>query len=443
MAVPEGTWRNWAGTASAVPARRARPRDVADLARLVAQAGDLRVRAVGGGHSFTPAAVTDGLMLDLDAMAGVHDVVPQADGTTHVTLAAGTRLARVNSELAARGLAMRNLGDIDHQSLAGAISTGTHGTGARLGGLATQVVGAQLVTATGEVLDVDATHEPETFELARLGLGAVGVLSAVTLECVPAFRLEAREEPWALDAVLEGLDGPDGLVEGNDHFEFYWFPHTRRTLTKRNNRVADDVDAPLSPVRRWVEDEVLSNALFAATNRIATAFPAATPRINALASRALSPRRYTAPSAEVFISPRRVRFREMEYAVPRAALPQVLAQIDRWIETQDARIPFPVEVRFAAADDLWLSTAYGRETAYVAVHQYVRLPHTRYFAAVERIVADVDGRPHWGKLHGLGADRLAQLYPRFDDARRVRAAADPRGRFANDYLDRVLGPVRD
>ncbi|WP_444663198.1 D-arabinono-1,4-lactone oxidase [Cellulomonas sp. CW35] len=433
-------WVNWARTASSTPVRRERPSDVDELARAVSRAVDegLHVRAVGAGHSFTAAAVTDGVLLDLDALDAIERVERRADGSALVTVGAGIRLAALNGALGALGLAMRNLGDIDQQSIAGAISTGTHGTGVRLGGLATQVVGARLVTAAGDVVETSPTQQPELFELARLGLGSVGVLAAVTLEVVPAFLLEAVEEPWALDDVLEQLDGPDGLVEGNDHFEFYWFPHTRRALTKRNNRVQDGPG--LNPVRRWVDDELLSNSVFEVTNRIATAVPAATRRINQLAARSLSARRYVAPSPEVFASPRRVRFREMEYAVPRAALRDVLAEIDRWVETSGEHLPFPGEVRFAAADDVWLSTAHGRETAYVAVHQYWRLPYQRYFSAVERIMAEHEGRPHWGKLHWLDARRLAELYPRFADAQRVRAAADPDGVFDNDYLTRVFGP---
>ncbi|KRD43166.1 FAD-linked oxidoreductase [Cellulomonas sp. Root930] len=439
-----GTWQNWARTARATPRRVQHPRDLGELVAAVRQGSrdGLGVRAVGGGHSFTPVAVTEGVQIRLDAFDAFERVAPRPDGTSHVTVGAGIRLGALNALLAEHGLAMRNLGDIDKQSIAGAISTGTHGTGARLGGLATQVVGARLVTATGDVVETSPTRNPELFELARLGLGSVGVLPAVTLEVVPAYRLEAREEPWPLEDVLERLDGPDGLVEGNDHFEFYWFPHTRRALTKRNNRVPDDDVRPLNPVRGWVDDELLSNALFSVANGIATLAPSTTASINEFAARALSSRRYTAPSAEVFVSPRRVRFREMEYAIPREDLVPVLREIDAWIEGSGERVPFPVEVRFAAADDLWLSTAHGRETAYVAVHQYLRLPFARYFAAVERIVAQVGGRPHWGKMHWLEADKLGELYPRFADAQRVRAEADPEGVFSNPYLDRLLGHHR-
>lgn len=438
-----GTWQNWARTAHATPAAVARPRDEDEVAALVRSAAGsgTRVRAVGAGHSFTPVAVTDGVQLRLDALDGLERVEARPDGTTHVTVGAGTRLWQLNELLAQRGLAMRNLGDIDRQSVAGAISTGTHGTGARLGGLATQVVAVRVVRADGEVVEASPTQHPELFALARLGLGSAGVLVAVTLEVVPAFTLEAAEGGADLRDVLDALDGPDGLVEGNDHFEFYWFPHTHRTLTKRNNRVPVGTGRPLSRWRYLVDDELLSNGVFGLTNRVATAVPAVTPGLNRLAARTLSARTYTAPSAEVFISPRRVRFREMEYAVPREHLRGVLEELDAWVRATNEAVSFPVEVRFAAADDVWLSTAHGRDTAYLAVHQYLRSPFRRYFAAAERIVTQVGGRPHWGKLHTLDAERLAALYPRFADAQRVRAAGDPSGVFTNPHLDRVLGPL--
>lgn len=432
-------WENWARTESAQPVRRARPADEEALAALVRGAGDLHVRAVGAGHSFTGAAVTDGVLVSLDALTGIERVDRRSDGTARVTVRAGTRLAELNFTLAERGLALRNLGDIDHQSIAGAISTGTHGTGARLQGLAAQVCGVRVVTADGSVVEASAAHHRDLFEVARLGLGCVGILSAVTLEVVPAFRLEAVEEPWPLDRVLDELEGPDGLVERNDHFEFYWFPHTRRALTKRNNRVPDDDVRPLRPLRAFVDDELLSNGLFALTNALTATVPALTPHVNAFAARALGARTYTGPSHRVLISERRVRFCEMEYAVPRAQLRAVLAEIEAWIAASGEHLPFPLEVRYAAADPVWLSTAYERDTAYVAMHQYARLPYRRYFSGVERIMAGVGGRPHWGKIHWLDAERLDALYPRLADVRGVRAASDPGGRFSNPYVDRVLG----
>ena len=444
-----GVWRNWAGTVTARPQRFWRPRDtdgVVRAVRLAARHG-LRVRAVGGGHSFTAVAATDGVLLDVGLLAGVEAVLRHPDGTADVTVGAGTRLRDLNRALAGLGLAMANLGDIDRQTVAGAVCTGTHGTGARVGGLSSQVAGLRVITADGAVHDVDASREPALFEAARLGLGALGVLVSVTLRVVPAFTLQAREETRPLAEVLERLDGPDGWVATTDHVDLYWFPFTRRALVKRNDRVLDapaaraGVAERLGSLRRLLDDEVLANGVFELTNRIAAVVPAAVPTVNAVAARALSDRTYRAPSAQVFVSPRRVRFREMEYAVPRGALRDVLGEVDAWLRRTREPVPFPVEIRFAPADDVWLSTAYGRDTAYVAVHQYHRLPHARYFAAVEAVMDAADGRPHWGKLHGLDADRLAPRYPRFEEFRRERAAVDPQGMFANAYVDRVLGPA--
>ncbi|WP_237727849.1 D-arabinono-1,4-lactone oxidase [Cellulomonas sp. APG4] len=438
------TWRNWSRTATAHAQQFWRPRDVADVVRAVRFAArtGTRLRVVGGGHSFTPLVATDGVLLSLDHLADVQRVEPTPDGGARVTVGAGMRLRTLNAELARRGLAMENLGDIDHQSVAGAVSTGTHGTGARFGGLATQVLGVRVVTADGEVREADADHDRELWEAARLGLGAVGVLVAVTLRAVPAFDLRAREHVVGLADVLDGLEGPDGWIERTDHLDVYWFPFTRRALVKANERVPASGRSTLAPARRWVEDELVANGLFAVTNRLSAAAPRAVPAVNSVAARLLADREYRAPSTEVFVSPRRVRFREMEYAVPREALAHVVTEVDTWLRRSGEPVPFPVEIRVTAPDDVWLSTAHGRATAYVAVHQYHRMEHARYFAAVEAIAREVDGRPHWGKMHGLGAERLAALYPRFEDFRAVRARADPDGLFTNAETERVLGPVR-
>lgn len=436
-------WHNWARTAVAVPTRRERPRDedeVVDAVRRAAVAG-LRVRAVGAGHSFSPVAVTDGVQLQLDALDRLERVERLPDGSAHVTVGAGIRLAALNRLLAGLGLAMETLGDIDQQSLAGAVSTGTHGTGLRWGGMASQVVGLRLVTADGAVVDVGPGDG--LFEVARLGLGSVGVVVTVTVRVLPAFALRAREEPWALPDVLANL-GPDGWPERTDHVDLYWFPFTQRVHVKRYERLPGHEPArpgPWARARGWVDDELLSNGVFEVTNRLAARAPGLVPRINAVTARALAGRTYTAPSAEVFVSRRGVVFRETEYAVPRDAVVDVLTELDGWLRRTGEPVPFPLEVRFTGADDVWLSTAHDRTTAYVAVQQFHRMPHARYFDAFERIVAAVDGRPHWGKLHGLDAGRLRELYPRFDDVRDVRSRHDPEGRFGNDYVDRVLGPV--
>jgi FAD-linked oxidoreductase len=430
------TWTNWAGTVSADVTVVA-PAGIGELASVVASATERgqHVKPIGAGHSFTAVGATDGLQLRLDRLAGIV----RADRDTGlVTALAGTRLHALNEALWQLGLSMTNLGDIDVQTISGAISTGTHGTGLRLGGLATQVRALELVLADGSVLRCGYDESPDVFAAARVGLGALGVIASVTLQCEPAYALAAAEAPASLDAVLKDLD--DHVI-GNDHFEFYWFPHTRRVLTKRNNRVLPGTELrPLGRFRHWLDDELLSNQVFEGVNRLTSRRPRLIPHANALATRLLAPRDYIDRSYRVFTSVRDVRFREMEYAVPRAAVPHVLAEIERYLARSGEQVGFPIEVRFAAPDDVWLSTAHDRETGYVAVHQYHRREYAPYFRAVEAIATEAGGRPHWGKMHYRDASSLRGSYSRFDDFLAVREKLDPERTFGNEYLKRVLGP---
>jgi L-gulono-1,4-lactone dehydrogenase len=449
-----GQWRNWAGTATATPARWAQPRHETEICAAVkdAAAAGLQVRALGSGHSFTPAAATRGLALDLSLWTGIT----AADTRTGlVTVRSGTTLRGLNAALAELGLALANLGDIDAQTIAGALCTGTHGTGARLGGLATQVEALDLVLADGSPITCSASARPELFAAACVGLGALGVVTAVTLRCVPSFRLAADERPMPVEQVIEQFDA---LAADNDHFEFYWFPYGRQALVKRNNRLSPGgapapaaATAPAAPAaatvpagpmpgwRRFWEFEVMENAAFGTLCRFGRAAPRLIPALGRLSSAGLSTRCYTDASYRVFVTPRRVRFVESEYAVPRESLAGVLAELRREVPRLAEPVMFPVEVRVAAADDIWLSTAYGRDTAYIAIHQYTGLPYRAYFDLFESVVGAVAGRPHWGKMHSLDAGRLGPLYPRFEDFRRVRAEVDPEDRFGNAYLSRVFG----
>jgi len=435
------TWQNWAGTASADPVRRYWPRTaegIADAVREAALSG-LTVRALGSGHSFTPAAATAGAALDL---AGWTGIVTADANSGLVTVRSGTTLRALNAALDVLGLAMPNLGDIDVQTISGAISTGTHGTGARLGGIATQVAALELVLADGSLVSCSARERPDLFTAARVGLGALGVIASVTLSCVPAFTLAADERPMPVDEVMGRFDE---FAADNDHFEFYWFPYGGNALVKRNNRIAagdgaKPVPRAMPEWRRFWEYEVMENAAFGALCRSGRAVPRLIRPLNRLASATVSKRSYSAASHRVFVTSRRVRFVESEYAVPREAVLDVLAQLRAAVPRLADPVMFPVEVRVAAADDIWLSTAYGRDTAYIAIHQYAGLPYQEYFRLFESIAATVGGRPHWGKMHTLDAERLAVLYPRFADFRRVRDETDPDRRFANAYLEQVLGP---
>ena len=428
------SWSNWAGNVADSAAVLC-PRTQDELVEMVhsSAAAGRRIRPVGSGHSFTPIAQAGDTRLSLRHLSGI---VAADRATGRVRVLAGTPLRVLNRALDLLGLAMPNLGDIDAQTLAGATSTGTHGTGATLPGLSAGIVGLRLVTPDGASRWVDES-DPELFGAARVGLGALGVVTEIELACLPAYRLRAVERPDSLDAVLPRIQEH---FDAHRHFELYWFPGTRRVQTKANDLVADDVDEPLAPWRRRLDDELLSNTVFGAANRVLTAVPRAVLPFNAVAARALTERSYTAPSHEVFVTPRTVRFVESEYAVPREAVADVLTDLVAWVERHREPISFPVEVRVAAPDDMWLSTGYERANAYVAVHQYHRGDHRAYFAAFEEIVAAHAGRPHWGKVHGLGAERLADLYPRHGDFVALRDRLDPERVLTNDYLDRVLGP---
>lgn len=436
MTRPQGTWQNWGRSASVRPQRIEFPRTTDAVRRAVQAAAtrSLQVKAVGAGHSFTGIAVAPGVLLELTDLSGL--VAIDRD-RSRVTLRAGTRLHQVPALLAPYGLAMPNLGDIDRQSISGAISTGTHGTGARFTGIAGQVVGATLVTADGELLSVTEDENAELLPAVALGLGALGVLVEVTLQCVPAFALHALEHPEPLADVLSGLDA---RVAASDHFEFYWFPHTDRAMTKTNTRQpADTALQPLSVVSKWADDTLVGNGLHQVACSVARAIPSTIPTINRTSVKVWGDRQFTDASHRVFATSRGVRFREMEYALPAENVRPAFDALRALVDERDWRISFPIEVRFAAADDLWMSTAYGRESGYIAVHRYWREDPTEYFRAVEQIMLAFGGRPHWGKMHTLDASILRDRYPRFDDFVALRDRLDPTRMFRNRYLDRVLG----
>ncbi|SEP53857.1 D-arabinono-1,4-lactone oxidase [Amycolatopsis saalfeldensis] len=429
-------WSNWAGTAKASPQRVHQPRsttEVADVVRGVTEAGR-RVRPRGSGHSFTAIAAAESDALDLRHLTGIE----QADLATHrVTVRAGTTLKQLNAELDALGLAMTNLGDIDAQTLAGAISTGTHGTGARFGGISTQITALQLVIADGTVVTCSADERPDLFNAARVGLGALGVIISVTLQCEPSFVLSAQERPEPLEQVLEGFDE---FAATNDHFEFYWFPYGKNALVKRNNRLPLDAERkPLSRLKQFVDYELTENIAFGGICRLGRTVPKLVQTLGGFAAQVLSAREYSDLSHRVFVTHRGVRFVESEYAIPRESLHHVLAELRALVPRLENPVMFPVEVRVAAADDIWLSTANGRDSAYIAIHQFVGMPYREYFDGFAAIVAEVGGRPHWGKMHDLDAAALRARYPRFDDFLAVRKENDPSGTFTNTYLDRVLG----
>lgn len=427
-------WTNWAGNQTARPLSVERPADLEALARLVSSAAERteRVKVVGSGHSFTPAAVTEGRLVQIDALSGIRAIDPVA-GT--VTVGAGTTLADLNVLLHREGMAMPNLGDIAYQTVAGAISTSTHGTGVALPGLAAQVAGVLLVDGTGRIVEINEQKQPHLLPAAQVSVGALGAIAEVTLRVVPSFRLRAQEQPMRLDAVLDQVHE---FAASNDHFEFFWVPHTGWALTKRNNRTDDPVSRP-PKMRAWWDKTVIENYAFGALCRVGRARPSLIPRL-ATALPSSGAREWVDDSWRIFASKRLVRFYEMEHSLPSAAVAPAMREIRAMVERRGHLLNFPVEVRFTAADSAHLSTAHGRDSAYIAVHVFKGMEHERFFADVESIMRDHDGRPHWGKMHTRDAAELAGLYPQWDAFLAAREGLDPTRTFANVYTDRVFGP---
>ena len=427
------TWRNWAGNQKASPLSIDAPRSVAELTALVASASEQgqKVKAVGSGHSFTSAAATNGRMIRLENLSGILHI---DRATCRVTVGAGTRLSELNTLLDAEGLALANLGDIAYQTVAGAISTSTHGTGKALTGLAGQVVAMKLVNGLGEIIECSQSVNPHIFDVARVSVGALGVITEYTLQAVPSFRLRALEQPMRLDDVLENAHD---LASTNDHFEFFWIPHTKWALTKRNNRTEDELQ-PLPRVKGWIEKTFMENYAFGAVCRIGRARPSLIPRL-ATALPSSGSREYVDQSFKIFASPRIVRFYEMEHALPVEALVPALKEIRAMVDRKGYLLNFPVEVRFTKGDDVPLSTAYGRDSAYIAVHVYKGMECQPFFRDVEDILRAYDARPHWGKMHYREADELSKLYPRWDEFITLRNQLDPQRTFSNAYSDTVFG----
>lgn len=430
-------FKNWAGNQVCLPESQQRPDSVEAISKVIQQASEAgtRVKAVGAGHSFTAAACTDGVLLSLDDLNGVIDINLEKK---QVTVDAGIRLFDLNDELAAVGLAMPNLGDIAYQSVAGAIATATHGTGVNLGNLATTIVGMELVTGTGEVIWCDQTERPELLRVARVGIGALGLVTKVVIQCVDAFNLHVRETVENLEDILDDFEA---LYSNNDHFEFFWVPGTRRAQVKKNNRTQRAAQPPTK--FEYFRDKIVAeNLAFGTVCRVGRRFPSAIPTVAKIVSSGVGDRELVDRSDKVFASPRHVRFYEMEYGIPIEALPEAFRRVREFIKTLAMPILFPIECRVSAADDIPLSTANGRRSAWIACHMYQGTSYDNYFNGVEQILMEYGGRPHWGKLHFRGRETLKDVYPEWDTFAATRAELDPGGTFRNGYLDRVLGPVQ-
>jgi FAD-linked oxidoreductase len=430
----EHHWTNWGGNQHVHPVDVLTPSTEDELADIVSRgvAGRRSVRAVGSGHSFTDIACADeGVMVGLGAFT---DILHVERATNRVTVGAGVVLADLNAKLWDLGLALPNLGDIDAQTLAGATATATHGTGAGHQCISAAVVGARMVTGDGALLEISETQRPDLLGPVRASLGALGIITTLTLQCEPAFNLRRVETTHHIDELLDGFDE---AVAANEHVEFYWFPGTAVGQLLRNNRTNEPA-APRSRASAFINDELVANGAFGLINRIGRRFPKLVAPTLARVVRPGDHTEYIAPSHKVFCSKRRVRFVEMEYAIPRDNLHEAFGRVRSMIEAFAYPISFPIEVRVLGSDDIPLGTASGRDTAYIACHMYRGTPFADYFAAVETIMRDYDGRPHWGKMHYRSAADLAPSYPGWEDFHTALDELDPDGHFSNAYLDRVL-----
>ena len=426
-------WSNWADNQQVDNVSLFKPRTEEEIQRVVqlAISKNIRVKAVGSGHSFTAIALSEELLIDLSN----YDAVIAIDKLAKtVTVQSGIQLSELNVILHNNGLAMQNLGDIAYQTIAGSISTSTHGTGVKFTGIANQVLALRIVLADSSIVDCSATSNSDLFHCARVGLGALGIISTVTLQLVSSFNLAVIEQPMRVDELLENLDHH---IDSNDHFEFFWVPHTGWALTKRNNRTLKSAE-PMGKMSHWYSKTFMENYAFGAVCMLGTARPALIPKL-AKALPASGKNMYSDASFKVFTSKRIVKFYEMEYAIPRDACAEALNRVRRLVSDSGFFLNFPVEVRFTAPDEIPLSTASNRESAYIAVHIYKGMDFVPYFKAVESIMNSYQGRPHWGKLHFQNSETLAPRYPKWQIFQTVRDQVDPKRVFSNAYLETVLG----
>ncbi|MET7769542.1 D-arabinono-1,4-lactone oxidase [Nocardia sp. NPDC005366] len=428
------SWVNWAGDQRCAPSILATPRNLDEVAESLANAvtAGRTVRVAGAGHSFTDTVLTDGVLMDLSQMNRIIDI-DGANGLVRVE--GGITLNAASTAMHTAGLAFPNLGDIDVQTIAGATATGTHGTGAALPNLSAAIHSMELTLADGRRVELNAESDPDGWRAARVGIGALGVVTALTLRMVPSFVLEGIERPVPVEDILDDLDS---YVDGNEHFEFYMFAHSPLAMTKRNNTV-DLPEQPRAKAVDWFADILMSNYAFDGLCRLGKWQPNLIPLIHRGAAYAGSYRRKVDRSYRVFASPRLFRFTEMEYAVPRAHSAAAIREIKELAKKFDTAMP--IEVRWVAPDDAFLSPAGGRDTCYIAVHQYRGMEWEPYFRACEAVFDKYEGRPHWGKRHFQTAETLRDRYPDWDRFAAVRRRLDPNGLFANRYLDRVLGPI--
>ena len=421
-------WRNWSGRVKCRPAEYAEPRSIAEIQTVVREAAarGTHVRVVGSGHSFTNLVETNDTLVSLDNLQGVLE----ADRNTGIaTVWAGTKLKRLNEMLDEHGLAMENLGDINVQSIAGAIGTGTHGTGMKFGNISTQAIGMTIVTASGDVVEVSETQNRELFKAAQVSLGLLGVVARITLRLVPSYRLDYWRKKSTFE---ETLAHAEEWRDTHRQFEFYCFPHAPEVQLK----FLDQTDAPINvnARKKWFADVFMENLLFGAMSMVCRVKPSTCVPIARFCAGTVGYSHEINAGHRALSTVRMVKFNEMEFALPADRGLDAVKELKEWIDRERVEVHFPIEFRYVKADDIYISPHTGRDSAAISVHQFKGMDYKRYFDGCEAIFRNHHGRPHWGKLHSLRAKDLRPLYPHWDDFQRAREALDPKGVFLTPYL---------
>ncbi len=427
-------WKNWGGNV-AFQARKLRfPKSEEKIQSIVRKAGakSRNVRVCGSGHSWTDLCKTDGDLISLDKMQGVISVDKEK---MHAEVWAGTKIKALTEELHKFGMAMENLGDIDVQSIAGAIGTGTHGTGMAFGNLSTQIAAITFVNGKGELINCSEEENREIFKAAQISMGALGIITRVTIKCLKAYKLELVEQK---ENAFDCLVNLEEYNANNRNFEFYWFPYTEVVQTKFSNITEQPIEDN-SMVNYVFNDIILENGVLDAFSRVTKYVPNSSKTVAKISGAVISAGKKRNWSHRVYATARLVKFMEMEYNIPIENFRDCFMEIKELFEKRQYNIHFPTENRFVKGDDIYLSPAYERDSAYIAAHVYQGKAYRRYFDDLESIYKNHDGRPHWGKMHFRTAEDFMDLYPKWFEFLDIREMMDPDGVFLSPYLKALFG----
>lgn len=428
-------FHNWDRTLECTPRRYFQPHCEAEVIQVVraANAANETVRVVGAGHSWSPLVLTQDNLLNLDHL---NQLVSIDADKMQVTVGAGIRLKHLNELLAQHGLALANLGSVAEQSVAGAISTGTHGTGVRYGNLSTQIVALNFVTGDGRLMHIAAERDAELMRAARVSLGALGVITQVTIQCVKAHRIELRSDVQPFEHVLDRMEQ---LVNDNDRVRMYWYPGTDVFYINTLNQTNEPL-TPHQPIKEWLNNVAIRHDLMEFFLKSGSAFPALVNPINRMqAAIGFTRERRVARSDLALTIPMPAAHQETEYAVPIEHTVRAIRATRELIERNNYRANVPVEVRFVAHDDSMLSPAYGRDVAYIGAYTYGQRFARDYFAAFERAMKELGGRPHWGKILTLKLGEARAMYPLYNRFNQIRQELDPGNTFANQFIRELFG----